>query len=139
VGVVYRHANAEEREARLEQDEVPDHERGDDDDRRRRVGEDVPRDDATVVRADHARRLDEEHLSQREDLRAHHPREREPGGDGKDRDEVHGARLQDRGHGHGEDERRYRLLDVGGAHDDAVPPVPEITGDEAEGDSDATR
>src|SRR6266850_5776867 len=62
-------AQAEERERALGDDRATDTERTGDDDRRERVGEDVPEDDPAVARADAARGLDELALLERQERR----------------------------------------------------------------------
>ena len=64
------HAGAEERQRRLEQDRVGDHQREEDDDRRRQVGQDLGEHDPDRPDALRPRRLDELLLAQREHLPA---------------------------------------------------------------------
>src|SRR5215216_5743152 len=71
-------ADAEERERRLEQDVGRDQQRRVDDQRREEVGENLPRDDPRVRRAQRACGLDELLLTQGQDLTAHDARDVRP-------------------------------------------------------------
>ena len=87
------HADAEERERRLEQDVGRDQQAGVDDQRRREVGEDLAEDDARVGCPQRAGGVDELPLAQREHLAAHDPHDVGPVEQRDDRDDRGDARL----------------------------------------------
>src|SRR5215216_1462409 len=140
-------AEAEEREARLEQDVRGHRQRRVDDDRSNEVRNDVRAHDAAVARADHARRLDELLLPQREHLGAQDPGRVVPAEDGEHEHERYHSRSEDaecdrvetwadrRAEGDDEEQGREHHRQLDDTRDGGVDKAPVVAGDRSEDDS----
>ena len=142
VGVVGLDAEPQERQAGLGQDRVGDADRGLHDDRRRRVGQDMPPHDPEMGDADRLRRRDVRLFLDRQHHAAGDAGEIVEEGERYRRDQVGEAGAEYRHEIDGDDEVRKRPLQVDVAHDDVIEPAPEIArkhaerdpGDERDGD-----
>src|SRR2546421_7549697 len=134
-----RHADAEERQRRLGDDDHTEHEGGQHDGGVHHVGQDVAPHDGALGAAGHDGQTHVVAILEREHLAAHHARVARPVDDAEDDDDVHLARPHDGGQEDREGQRRQRQPRVGHAHDDLVHPAPEVTGEDPQHRADHAR
>src|SRR5713101_4580948 len=131
-GLGRRHADAQERQRRLGDDDDAEHEGPEHDGGVHHVGEDVASHDRLLRASRHDGQAHEVALPQREDLAPDDARVACPVDSGQDDDDVphagaHHGRKEDR-----EGQRRERQPRVRDAHDHLVDPAAEIAGQDAE-------
>src|SRR4029434_3857429 len=124
------HADAEERERGLGDDDLAELQGGQYDGRVDDVGQDVLAHDRPLRAAGDDGQAHELPLAHRQDLAADDPRAARPVDRGEDDDDVGGARPDDGGQEDREGERGQREPGVGDAHDDLVDPAAEVAGDD---------
>ncbi len=106
------------------------------DQRRQRVGQDMPDGDAPLAHADRLRRLDEGQLAQGERVAADDARDIGNQRDGDGDDGVLERGTERRRHHQGENQQRQGLEDIYDALGDEIAPSPEIAGGQADDDAD---
>jgi hypothetical protein len=119
-------AEAEEAEARLEQDRLGDVERGDHDHRRQHVGQDLDEDDAPGAHADDAGAVDVGQRAVAQELAAHEPGRLRPAEDADHQDEVDEPRAEEGDDDQRQHEARDDLEELGDAHEQLVGPAAEV-------------
>ena len=119
-GHAFRHAQTEEGQRRLGQDNAGNVEGGDDDQRRQDVGQDGAEHDAPFGGAQGAHGFDVFALALHQRLGAGDARVGHPLADAQDQDQVQHAFAQNRQHHDGEEDEGVSQLNIGQAHDEVI-------------------
>ena len=123
---------AEEREGGLEQHDRPDVDRGENDDERHHVRQQVPEEDARRGRADRLRRGDELTLAEGQGLPADEVRDLRPAEDRDDPDQRQRTRREEGGDDEQQEDLRDRVQDGDHEDDELVDPSAQVPCGEAE-------